>query len=143
MAGDQLAAALAIGRKELLECTGGTWMCWGCGAEYDFHVSLHCEWCRAQAAERKAKRIRVERSRSPEDWRWIGLRRAVATDKRLDKSACEALVAKVGRLASATPQRLSALEEAIDKRFPRPVKPGTYVRTYASATSEPEDWVSG
>ena len=144
VAGDQLAAALAIGRKERLECTDGTWMCWGCGAEHEFHVSLHCEWCREQAAARKEERLRVERARSPEDWRWLGIERNMREDARLDRELAESLLAKARRLPSATPQRLSAVEEAFERRFERSnLKPGTYVRTYASATSEPEDWVSG
>lgn len=39
-------AAAELGRARRLLRDDGTWLCWCCGRECPFHVSLHCAGCR-------------------------------------------------------------------------------------------------
>jgi hypothetical protein len=130
--GDITAAAIERGKLERLNCADGTWMCWGCGAEYaPFHVSLHCEWCLQQARGRRVEWLLREARRSPEDRRWEAMALVMAKDSRLDRDGAVRLLEKARALPSKTPERMDALNLAFDRRFDT-AAPGAHWGTYAS-----------
>lgn len=141
--GDLTAFAMAKGERERLHCVDGSWMCWGCGAEYaPFHVSLHCEWCLQQARERRVQRLLAEARRAPEDRRWEGMAQLIA--KTLDREGAVKLLEKARQLDSKTPERMDALNLTFDRRF-QSAAPGAHWGTYARhAASDPaEEWTRG
>jgi hypothetical protein len=52
--------ALALARQHRLLDEHGQLFCWGCGAECDWHVSLHCAWCRVESKRQEPERRRRE-----------------------------------------------------------------------------------
>jgi len=118
------------GRAERLDCVDGTWMCWGCGAEYaPFHVSLHCPWCLQQARERREQRLLAEARRSDEDRRWEGMARLIA--RQLDREGAVRLLEKARALTSKTRERMDALNLVFDRKW-NTAAPGAHWGTYSS-----------
>jgi hypothetical protein len=137
---------VARGKLQRLDCADGTWMCWGCGAEYPFHVSLHCEWCREQARTRRVEREAREKRRDPEDKRWEAMATQLATDSRLDRDGAVKLLAKARELQSCTGDRMAVLNLAFDRRFdtaPPGAHWGTYASHAANGADPAEDWARG
>lgn len=129
--GDLRQAAEDIGRSKRLQNVDGTWRCWACDTELDaFRVSLHCEFCEAQALERTRARDAKERAKSDEDWRWEAIARTMRSDQRLDREGAVRLLAKARELPSATTERMQGLNLLFDKRFDQPA-PGANWNTYA------------
>lgn len=134
MLGDITAAAMAKGRAERLDCVDGTWMCWGCGAEYaPFHVSLHCDWCLQQARARRVELLLAEARKTPEDRRWEGMARALV---KLDREGAVRMLERARQLESSTPERMNGLNLVFDKRW-NTAAPGAHWGTYASHTEQP------
>jgi hypothetical protein len=130
LVGDIRAAAVAVGRSKRLESSDGTWFCWGCGGETEFDVSLHCEFCRVQALERRKARLEREARKSPEDRRWEALARAIRSDDRMTREMAVTLLQRARELPSSTTERTQALNIVFDKRFDSSA-PGANWNTYA------------
>lgn len=92
-------------------------------------MSLHCEFCREQAANRKRKRAAARAAESDEDWRWRALARAVASDPRLDREGALKLLQRARELPSFTAERMEGLNLVFDKRFDQ-AAPGANWSTY-------------
>lgn len=101
-------------------------------------MSLHCEWCLAQALERRRAREAKERAQTPEDRRWEAMARAIASDDRLGREDAAKLLQKARDLPSATPARLQGLNLAFDRRFDHPA-PGASWGTYANKSLPGEE----
>jgi hypothetical protein len=124
-----LAQAQTFARAHRLDCLDGTWMCWGCAAEYaPFHVSLHCEWCLQQARERRVERLMREARKTDEDRRWEALARNLV---RLDRDGAVRLLEKARHIDSKTPERMDALNLVFDRKW-NTAAPGAHWGTYAS-----------
>jgi hypothetical protein len=136
--GDLPKEARKFGRAKRLECADGTWMCWGCGVECPFHVSLHCEHCLQQARERRVERLLAEARQDPEDLRWAAMARNIM--KLLTREQAVELIRKARELPSSTNDRVNGLNLAFDRRFDAP-SPAANWGTYAQPDNDPaEDW---
>jgi hypothetical protein len=138
--GDVHAAAVEQGRTLRLDNADGSWRCWGCDGEYPFHVSLHCEPCKAAGIARKRADERAGRKLDDEQWRWRGMTHNMATDTRLDRDAALRLLDAAKRLPSTTPERVKALSAAFDKRFEEDTGPKRRSTFEYNANGE-GDWV--
>lgn len=138
-------AAIDIGERKRLHCSDGTWMCWECGTECPFHVSLHCEFCLGETRRKITERRAREARRSDADRHWEALCQTMATDSRLTRESAAKLIGKARELQTFTKERMDTLNLCFDRRFSE-ASPKANWGTYAtmSAGEDPaETWDRG